>query len=54
MKALAFVVVSMLVGCVVEPIDLNGHTCDEEHPCVDGYICIEGECESDDGSASGD
>lgn len=41
-----------VAGCVVEPIDLNGHTCDEEHACVDGYTCIDGECENDEGASS--
>lgn len=32
-------------ACSIEPIDLNDRACDEEHPCVDGYECIEEVCE---------
>ena len=38
----------IVAGCLVEPIDLNDRKCDEEHPCVDGYTCVEEVCEVDE------
>ena len=47
--ALVCVVVGTFAACVVDPIELNDRKCDEDHPCVDGYSCVDQTCERDDG-----
>lgn len=54
MRGSLAIVLVVLSGCLVEPIDLNDRKCDEDHECVDGYTCIEGECENDEESDSSD
>lgn len=49
-----FAVAAVLqAGCVVEQIDLDDRRCDDDHPCVEGYICIEDICEREDNDDSG-
>ena len=44
----AAVLVASSLGCLVEPINLDDRKCDEEHPCIDGYTCVDEVCERDD------
>lgn len=44
----ASALVHLSLGCLVEPIDLDDRKCDEEHPCIDGYTCVDEVCERDD------
>jgi hypothetical protein len=41
----------LAVACIVPPIDLGDRSCDDEHPCVEGYFCAEGTCEREDGAS---
>jgi hypothetical protein len=41
----------LAVACIVPPIDLGDRSCDDEHPCVEGYFCADGTCEREDGGS---
>ncbi len=44
-----FAVVLVLVSaCNVDPIDLGDRACDDEHPCVRGYVCVDEICVRED------
>lgn len=43
MRTLAIVTVLALAGCTVE-VPLERRSCDAEHPCVNGWLCVEGLC----------
>ena len=51
--ASAVVGCALAVACVVAPIDLADRRCDDAHPCVDGYVCVDNTCELPGDGASG-
>ena len=51
---LAWAGAGVLAACSVQINDYRGRACDMTHPCVDGWTCVAGTCQSGDGGPASD